>query len=286
MISESRTKAARAGASVAAGLRGMASCLAVVAVGLPAVLALVWLGGWWLCGLAAAAAVLALHEYAALVRPLRPLVLAAYLGAIAMLLAARLGGLTWLLGSVLLTLLVAFFLQILATTRPPATVAIGSTVLGAVWIGLGLAHVILLRDLPGDGVLAVLTVLLAVWAADTLAFFAGRTLGKHKLAPATSPAKTWEGFVAGTAAAVAVAFFALYEDRDTFLNIWQSLIFGGVLAVSGAAGDLFESALKRDMHVKDTGRLLAGHGGVLDRIDSLLYAAPAGFYAILAFGYG
>ena len=285
MISETRARAARAGATVASGFRGVASRLAVVAVGLPAVLTVVWLGDWWLFALAAGVAVLALHEYAELVRPLRPLVLAAYLGAIAMLLAARLGGLTWLLGSVLLTLLVAFALQIFATTRPPATVAIGSTVLGAVWIGLGLAHVILLRDLP-DGIVAVLTVLLAVWAADTLAFFAGRTVGKHKLAPATSPAKTWEGFVAGTVAAVAVAFFALYEDRETFLNIWQSLVLGAILAVSGAAGDLFESALKRDMRVKDSGRLLAGHGGVLDRIDSLLYAAPAAFYAILAFGHG
>jgi phosphatidate cytidylyltransferase len=258
-----------------------------VAVGaLPLVLLLVWLGGWWLFALAAGGAVLALHEYAGLVRPLRPLVLAGYVGVLAMLFAATLGGLSWLLGAVLLTLLAAFVLHALAQTRPPATVAIGSTVLGAVWVGLGLSHVILLRDLPEEGELAVLTVLLAVWASDTLAFFAGKLVGRHKLAPVMSPRKTWEGFLAGSAAAVAVAFFALYEERDDFLTIWEALVLGGVIALSGLLGDLFESALKRDMDVKDTGRLLGAHGGVLDRIDSLLYAAPAAFYAILAFGYG
>ncbi|MBD0330520.1 MAG: phosphatidate cytidylyltransferase [Thermoleophilia bacterium] len=249
-------------------------------------LLLVGLGGWWLFGLAAVGAVLALHEYAGLVRPLRPLVLAAYVGVLAMLAAATVGGVTWLLGAILLTLAATFVLHMLAETRPPPTVAIGSTVLGAVWIGLGLSHVLLLRGLPERGMLAVFTVLLAVWASDTLAFFAGRLVGRHKLAPVMSPGKTWEGFAAGTVAALAVAFFALYEDRETFLSVWQALALGAVIALSGVLGDLFESALKREMHVKDTGRLLAAHGGVLDRIDSLLLAAPAAFYAILAFGHG
>jgi phosphatidate cytidylyltransferase len=195
------------------------------------------------------------------------------------------GGVAWLLGGVMLTLLLAFVLQGFAGTRQSATVAIGSTLLGAAWVGLGLAHVILLRDLPAHGRLAVFTVLLAVFAADTLAYFAGRLVGRHKLAPKLSPGKTWEGFVAGTAAAVAVAFFALYEDRDVFLSIPQALTLGAAVALAAAFGDLFESALKRDMGVKDTGRLLGGHGGVLDRIDSHLFAAPAAFYLILAFGY-
>jgi phosphatidate cytidylyltransferase len=267
-------------------MSGLVSRVVVAVVALPLVLFLVWVGGWWLFGLVAAAAVLALHEYAALVRRLRPLVLAAYVGAVAMLAAATAGGMSWLLAGVLLALLAAFVLHALASTRPPATVAIGSTVLGAVWVGLGLSHVVLLRELPDEGELAVLTTLLAVWASDTLAFFAGRLVGRHKLAPVMSPRKTWEGFVAGSAGAVAVAFFALYEDRETFLTIWQALVLGGVIAVAGVLGDLFESAVKRDMDVKDTSRLLAAHGGVLDRIDSLLFAAPAAFYTILAFGHG
>jgi phosphatidate cytidylyltransferase len=254
----------------------------VAAVALPAVLGLVWLGGWWLFALAACIAVLGLHEFAAMTRPLRPLVLAGYVGVLVMLLGVELGGVAWLLGAVLATLLASFILQGLAGTRQPATVAIGSTVLGAVWIGLGIAHFLLLRGLPDDGRTAVFTVLLAVFAADTLAFFVGRLVGRHKLAPTISPAKTWEGLVAGTIAAVAVAFFALYEERETFLNIPEALVLGGAIALAAALGDLFESALKRDLQVKDSGNLLGGHGGVLDRIDSHLFAAPAAFYVILA----
>lgn len=257
----------------------------VALAALPLVLGLVYLGGWWLFGLAVVAALLGLHEYAAMTRTLRPLVLAAYLGVIAMLLGASLGGLPWLLGGLLGTILLAFVLQGLAGTRQPATVAIGATLLGAAWVGLGIGHIVLLRELPSQGRLTVLTALLAVFAADTLAYFGGRLVGRHKLAPAISPGKTWEGFVAGLAGAVGVAFFALYEDRDTFLSIPEAIALGVVVALAAATGDLFESTLKRDMQVKDSGRLLAGHGGVLDGIDSHLFAAPAAFYLLLALGY-
>jgi phosphatidate cytidylyltransferase len=143
---------------------------------------------------------------------------------------------------------------------------------------------VLIREIPEHGRLAIFTVLIAVFAADTAAFFVGRLIGRHKLAPSLSPAKTWEGFVAGTLAAILVVFFALY-DQD-FLEIWESLVLGGVIAVAGAAGDLFESSLKRDLNVKDSGQLLAGHGGMLDRIDSPLFAGVAAYYVIVAFGYG
>jgi phosphatidate cytidylyltransferase len=97
-----------------------------------------------------------------------------------------------------------------------------------------------------------------------------------------SPAKTWEGFVAGFAASVLVSFFALYQDRERFLEIWEALLLGAVIALAGTVGDLFESAVKRDMQVKDTGRILGRHGGVLDRVDSLLFATVAAFYTIVA----
>jgi phosphatidate cytidylyltransferase len=258
----------------------------VALVALPAVLLLVWLGGWWLFGLAAAAALVGLHEYTTMVRPLRPVVLGCYVGAILMLVGVTLGGIPWLLGGFLGSVLIAFVLHGVADTRQPPTVAIGATVLGTAWVAFGLAHLILLREVGEYGVLLVFTVLLAVFAADTLAFFVGRLVGRHKLAPVMSPGKTWEGFVAGTAAALAVAFFALYEDRDEFLAIWEALVLGAVIALAAVIGDLFESALKRDMKVKDTGRILGGHGGVLDRIDSLLFAAPAAYYLVLAFGHG
>ena len=166
----------------------------------------------------------------------------------------------------------------------PATVSMGATVLGAAWIGLGLGCVLLIRDLD-HGVLAIFTVLIAVFAADTFAFFAGRLVGRHRMAPVMSPRKTWEGFFAGCAAAVAVTFFAIYPDRDDFLNVWQSLVLGLVLAVAAALGDLFESLIKRDMGAKDSGRIMGAHGGILDRVDAHLFAAPAAYYLIAAFGH-
>ena len=186
-------------------MSALASRVLVAAAALPAVLGLVYLGGWWLFGLAVVAAILGLHEFASMTRGLRPVVLACYVGAVAMLLGVTLGGLAWLLGGLLLTLLAAFVLHGVGGTRQPATVAIGSTVLGAGWVGLGLAHIILLRDVSVHGRLAVFTVLLAVFAADTLAYFGGRLLGRHKLAPVISPGKTWEGFVLGVLAFRAVS---------------------------------------------------------------------------------
>jgi phosphatidate cytidylyltransferase len=82
-----------------------------------------------------------------------------------------------------------------------------------------------------------------------------------------------------------VSFVALYSDRHHYLNIWEAIVLGLVVVLAAAAGDLFESMLKRDMQVKDTGHLLGGHGGVLDRIDALLFASAAAFYLVLGFGY-
>ena len=256
------------------------SRVVVTVVAVPIVLYLVYLGEWWLFGLAAFAALVALHELYVMARSLRPLVLAGYAGALATLLGAHLGGPEWMVGGFMLTLVLAFLLYGIAETRQTATVTMGTTMMGVAWIALGLGHLVLLRDVPEHGRLAVFTVLLAVFADDTAAYLVGRLLGRHKLAPSLSPGKTWEGFLAGTAAAIAVAFFALYEQD--FLTIPESIAFGAAIALASAAGDLFESALKRDLQVKDSGQLLGGHGGMLDRIDSLLFASVAAFYVVIA----
>jgi phosphatidate cytidylyltransferase len=261
------------------------SRILVTVVGLPIVLAVVYLGGWWLFGLVTGAVLLALHEYWLMTRSLRPLALAGYLGAIATLFGAQLGDTKWALGGFLTTFALAFLLKGIAETRTATTVSVGATVLGTGWIALGLAHILLLRDLE-HGRLAAFTVLLAVFISDTAAYFVGRLIGRHKLAPVTSPGKTWEGFIAGTVVAVLVPFFALYDERDTYLAIWQALVLGAAIAVAAPLGDLFESLIKRDMQVKDSGTLLAGHGGVLDRLDALLFASVAGYYAISALGHG
>jgi len=248
---------------------------------LPVVLGAVYLGGWWLFALVALAALIALHEYWLMARALAPLALAGYIGAGLALVGAQLSGIGWMVGGLLATLPLAFLLKAISEARPAATAAVSSTVLGAVWVGGGLAFVLLIRGLPEHGRLALFTVMIAVWAGDTFAYFGGRLLGRHKMAPATSPGKTWEGFLFGTAATVFVAFVALYKQH--FLTIPQSIVLGAVLAVAAPLGDLFESLLKRDAGVKDSGSLLGGHGGMLDRLDAFFFAAPAAYFVILAF---
>jgi phosphatidate cytidylyltransferase len=254
----------------------------VVAVALlPVVLGAVYLGGWWLFALVAIAVALSLHEFWLLARPLAPLALAGYIGAGLALVGAELSGIDWMVGGLLTTFVLAFVLKAISEAHQAATIAISGTVLGAVWIGAGLSFLILLREIPAHGRLAVVTVLVAVWAGDTFAYLGGRLLGRHKMAPRTSPGKTWEGFVFGTAATIFVAFVALYKQN--FLTIPQSIVLGVVLALAAPLGDLFESLLKRDAGVKDSGTLLAGHGGMLDRLDAFLFAAPAAYFAVLAF---
>jgi phosphatidate cytidylyltransferase len=173
-----------------------------------------------------------------------------------------------------------------ASTRAPTTAALGSTVLGSAWIGFGLGFVLLLRQLQTEGRLIAFTVILSVFAADTVAYLTGRVAGRHRLAPRLSPKKTWEGLIGGALAGIFVSFVALYDTRHDYLSVWQAVVLGLVTVTAAVLGDLFESALKRDLEVKDTGRLLGGHGGMLDRVDALLFAAPAAYFVILASGFG
>jgi phosphatidate cytidylyltransferase len=259
------------------------SRLAIVAAGLPIVLGSAYLGGWFLFGLVTVGGLVALHELYRLARPLRPLVLAGYGGAVAAFLGAEVSGPTWMLGGFMLVLVLSFVFAAVSETRQSTTVAVAATVFGAAWVGLGLGHLLLLRELETYGRLALITVLLTVFVTDTFAYVGGRVGGRHKMSPVVSPGKTWEGFVAGAVAGVLTTFIALYEE-SVFAETWRSLVLGAVIVAASTLGDLFESLVKRDLGTKDTGRVLLGHGGVLDRVDSLLFAAPAAYFTILALG--
>ena len=256
------------------------SRIVVTVVLLPLVLGVVWLGGWWLFALALAAGLTALHELYAMGRGLRPLVLGGYVGLVLTLVGVQTGDLTWMTAGVFSAVLVSFVVFGFSDARPSAAAAMSLTLLGVVWVGGGLGMLMLLRDIPEDGRLVIFTVLLTVFADDTAAYFVGRLVGRHKMAPRISPGKSWEGFVAGTLAAIAVSFFAMYDQG--FLSNGEAVLLGAAVALAATLGDLFESAIKRDLGVKDSGRLLAGHGGVLDRLDSLLWAGPAAYYVVLA----
>jgi phosphatidate cytidylyltransferase len=155
-------------------------------------------------------------------------------------------------------------------------------VFGAAYIGFALSHFVLVRSLDG-GVILALAVLIGVWASDVLAYFVGSLIGSHKLAPRISPNKSWEGFLAGTAGAVAV-WLALPLVADISISIAWRIVIGLAVAVAALVGDLFESRIKREVGVKDSGNLLPGHGGFLDRIDSLLLVSVVAFYLLVAAG--
>jgi phosphatidate cytidylyltransferase len=256
------------------------SRIAVAAILLPIVLGVVWLGGWWLFGLALVGGLIALHELYAMSRGLRPIVLGGYAGLVLALLGAQLGGPTWVLLGILATLAAALLVFFVSSARQNAVAGFALTLLGVVWVGGGLACLMLVRDVPDHGRLLIFAILLTVFADDTAAFFVGRAIGRHRLAPAISPGKSWEGFVAGTIAGIAVTFFALYEQD--VVTTGESLLLGAAITIAATFGDLFESAVKRDLGVKDSGNILAGHGGVLDRVDSLLWAGPAAYVTLLA----
>ena len=159
--------------------------------------------------------------------------------------------------------------------------------LGPVYIGFLLGHGLAMRDLSGgEGDLGrawLLFTLLVVFACDTGAFAVGRLAGRHRMAPRLSPNKTWEGAAGGLAASVGAALLVGLAFELT-LPEWHQALIGAVAGVAAQVGDLFESALKRAANVKDSGSIMPGHGGILDRMDSILFALPAVFYMLLAAG--
>ena len=241
----------------------------------PVVLAAVWLGGWVFRALIAVGAVLSAAEWVNLVPNSRKTP--------ALLLSA---------GGVLLALVV----QIVAGPLPAMVVAVIAAIAvalvgsgadrwllgaGVIYVAAGIAGLMWLRDQPDVGLSLFLFTMLAVWATDVGAYAAGRTIGGPKLAPRISPKKTWAGLIGGMASSALVGWgvaMAFGAQRPLL-----ALAVGGVLAVVAQAGDLFESAVKRRFNVKDSGHLIPGHGGILDRIDGLLVAAPvlALFHATL-----
>ena len=156
------------------------------------------------------------------------------------------------------------------------------TVGGILYLGWLGSYIISLRGLP-DGTWWLLLVLPAVWFADGAAYFVGSHFGRHKMSVRASPNKSWEGYLGGVVAAAlgCLLLASLWHLRSPAVTPMKGLILGLVVAAVSPLGDLGESMLKRGFGVKDTSQLLPGHGGIMDRIDSWLWAAPIGYYLII-----
>jgi phosphatidate cytidylyltransferase len=228
-----------------------------------------------------ALSLIGLNEYLHLMRRYRPLPLAAFLAVAVMMYMAWFETPLGVLGAIALGVGLVAVSGLLIGAKPGVTIRMGATVLGILYLGLGFTHLLMLRDL-GAGRDIVLTVIFGTWAGDTVAYFTGKYFGSTPMVPTLSPKKTWEGFAGGAIGTILlVVFMGLYTDLSAF----DSLLLGAVIAVVGPTGDLFESLLKRDVQIKDSGKGLPGHGGVLDRFDALLWTAVASYY-LLTVGLG
>jgi phosphatidate cytidylyltransferase len=256
-----------------------------VVVAIPAIifaLIIVHQGGEvWAIGLFALGAV-AMGELYTLMGRVRPPALAGFVTLLAMIAAASYGEPRHVIMVLVASFPVTFLLAVLRPRREHVSWAIAVTYLGVLWIGLAMVHAVWLREpLHGDGL--VIDVLVATFIGDTAAYFGGRIYGRTPLAPLISPNKTLEGLIAGVLGGT-FAFWAagLYQD---WLTGPHALLIGALVAITAPVGDLFESMIKRDLEVKDTGKLFGAHGGVLDRLDAVFFTIPVAYYAALGLGY-
>lgn len=264
---------AEASAAAPGARSDMGRRVLTIAVGLPLFLILLRVGGlpWTL--LLGVLAVGGAWEWVQLSRAAGTMPApAVVLGGAALLFAAAARRADLLVPAILAVTMTALLAQLLPSYRRLALANAGATVLGALYPAL-FVTLDLLRA-PSAGYAYTLLVVVAVWASDAAAMLGGRSFGRHKLAPALSPKKTWEGAVSGL---VGATLAALAVGWPLGLPLGVVAVAGVVVAVAGLLGDLAESALKRSAGVKDTGALLPGHGGILDRFDAMLFAAPAVF---------
>ncbi len=222
-------------------------------------------------------------EFFRMVRDARPFALVAFAVAAGLVAAAFYGSQYEMMIALAASLPLLFAAAVARPDREGVTVSLAVTVLAILWIGIPFAHAVLLRELPQHGAALLVDVLVATFVADTAAYAGGRLFGRHRLAPALSPNKTLEGLVFGLVGGTLAFWFAgLYQD---WLPGIEALVMGVCVAALAPVGDLFESMIKRDLQIKDSGTIFGPHGGLLDRLDAVMFTIVAGYYLAVAFLY-
>ena len=272
-------------------------------VGIPILVGAIWLGAPWLTVLVVAVGLATIWELYRMtpagVGPL-PIVLGAA-WVLAMLSGAQAasgrdnfliisGGVLAAGSFVALLWFIAFYQGDDSVGNKNIPIGLGYLILGPIYVGFLLAHALMLREITGSGAEIegtsdfgrswLLFALLVTFAVDTGAYLVGRSVGRRPMAPSISPNKTWEGSLGGFAAAVAAALVCGLVF-DLGVPAWQQAMIGGVVGVVGQWGDLIESKLKRIADLKDASSIIPGHGGLLDRLDSVLLTLPAVYYLIV-----
>ena len=248
--------------------------LVTAIIGVPILFALVWLGELWTLAIAIAAVVLGLAEFYSLVsiKALWARLLGIALG-VALVSGAGFQAHIWAP-----LILFSGLALVFASYRflPPQRRLWSLLAGGPFYLGAALAYAVLLRGIE-DGVLWLSLAIAVTFVVDTSAYFVGKALGKHRMAPGISPGKTWEGAVAGLLGGI-LGFIVLASLLSLPLAVWKAALLGITVGLGAQIGDLLESALKRANSAKQSGRLLPGHGGVLDRLDSVVLNLALVYY--------
>jgi phosphatidate cytidylyltransferase len=242
---------------------------------------IIYYGGWIFAAGAFLLGLVCLHELFRMYDSRRPVRLAGFLAIAGLAYAALEGGDRQVLLALVAFIPLMFLLAMAMPRQDGVTMTDGMaiTTLGVVWVGMAIAHAILLRETPhGDGI--IVDILVGTFLGDSGAYFGGRWFGTRPLAPRISPNKTVEGLLIGFLTAVIFTWAAgLYQD---WLTHGQALILGVAVGATAPLGDLFESAIKRDAGTKDAGSLFGAHGGALDRLDAAFFTLVTGYYIWLA----
>jgi phosphatidate cytidylyltransferase len=215
-------------------------------------------------------------------RAYRPVALFGFLGVIGGAVAAHIGGADALTSTLAAAVMgVALFYSVVVRRDPLENAAV--TVMGMVWVSLLAFAIIIGRSENAVELILLLVLLTALF--DIAAFFVGRAFGRRPIAPIVSPRKTVEGLVGGVIATVALASILATIPAYDFMSLGGAVIIAGVVAVFAPLGDAAESVVKRALNTKDMGSILPGHGGMIDRIDALLFVVPVGYYAFVLLDY-
>ena len=258
---------------------------------LPLIVFLIWAPGleWAFAGFIAMLAAVALYEYYSMARS--PEIAPETIGGLVSGAIVTLSGYSYDLKTTVFIVFDGCFLVagLHLVHGQPSIAGLATSVFGIVYVGWFAAHMVLLHGIPQIGPALVTMLVAAVALTDAAAYLAGSAVGKHRMAPTVSPNKTWEGAIAGFAAAVlgVTAFYFLGRAFPALSaprwSLAQFLCTGAILSVVAQMGDLVESSMKRSAGVKDSGFLFPGHGGVLDRSDGYLFAAPVLYYMVTFF---
>jgi phosphatidate cytidylyltransferase len=271
--------------------------LLTAAVAIPLLILIFWAGGLWFLALVLFVIFVGMSEFYHLAeaKGLKPQRVIGTIAALGLGLNAFYGNPNFAALILTAAVLVCLAFQLFRLDLSTAVTGAATTLMGVLYVGWLLSHLVLLRNWPEPfgqhdlGFFLVILVIATTFLADAGAYFTGRSLGRHKLWPRISPSKTWEGAVGGVVVgSLGLLATKLVFDRwifPTHFPWYHALILGPLLVVVSIFGDLAESMLKRDAGIKDSGKIVPGHGGILDRLDSILFVVPTAYYYLLEFVY-